>query len=122
MDRIANLFTTIENARRAKKLEVTVPCSSHLVAILEVLKQNDRIKDFKVGKGQKATIDIKIVQTPYKFQRISKLSRRLYSGSKRLPISTPYSLVIVSTPFGVMTSNEARKKKIGGELIGVVQL
>lgn len=120
MDPIANLFTTIENAQKVGKPMVVTPASKFKLAILGILKKHRFIEEYKVVSGKKPMIRIAIGPRSGHYHRVSKLSARFYVPKKRLPFSTEYRLVIVSTSAGVMESTEAQKKNLGGELIGEI--
>jgi len=119
-----NLLTQLKNAQAVKKENIKISYSNIKEKILEVLKNNDYIENFeKKGRGAKRVLDIKLkyddgrgVINGIKF--ISKPSRRLYIGYKDIkPVKRGYGLLILSTPKGVMSGKEARKMKVGGEVL-----
>jgi small subunit ribosomal protein S8 len=119
-----DLLTQLKNAQAVKKENVKVPYSKMDERILEVLKENNYIKDFdKKGKGTKRVMEIELkyhnegdVISGIKF--ISKPSRRIYVGYKDIkPVRNGYGLLVISTPKGIVTGKEARKIKVGGEML-----
>lgn len=122
MDPIGNLLTTIRNASAVKKKRVYVPYSNQKLAILKILQEKGYIKDLKkIGKAPKFKLRFEIVYKDGipKFEilkRISKPSRRIYSGYKNIKLVPP-GFYIISTSRGLITDQEAKKRKLGGELI-----
>lgn len=124
MDSIADLIVRIKNASDAEKDSVTVSYSKIKAAILEVLEKEGFVKSVaKRGKKIHKSIEVGLVYDQYGprvkgVERVSKLSRRLYSGAADLkPLKQGHGMVILTTPKGIMTDREARKQKIGGELL-----
>jgi len=127
VDSIANMFTAIKNASAVLKETVVVPHSKFKMEILKVLKKEGYIKDaIKRGKKVKKTIEISLlfrdgIPVIKNIKRISKSSCRVYSGSKDLyNFGSGRGTVILSTPKGVLTEKQARKQKIGGEVIAEI--
>lgn len=123
-DPIADLLTRIRNASMVNKHQISVPASKLKTAILEVLKKQRYISDFKTEKAKPqdnivVTIneaDSKPVFTELK--RLSKPGRRLYVGSDKIPrVKNGRGIVIISTSKGVMTGDQAKKQRLGGELL-----
>ena len=120
-DPIADLLTRIRNAVKARHSKTVVAYSKLKVAILEVLKKNNFVEDFKVIKVGSFN-QIEIVLSP-KFQelhlkRVSKPGQRIYVKKGDLkPVLSGYGIGVISTPQGVMTTSEARKSGLGGELL-----
>lgn len=119
-----NLLIQIKNAQAVKKEGIKISYSKLKEKILEVLKDNNYIEDFdKKGRGAKRILDVKLkyeddqgVIDGIKF--LSKPSRRFYIGYKDLrPVKRGYGMAILSTPKGILTGKEARKMKVGGELL-----
>lgn len=119
-----NLLTKIKNAQVVKKETIKVPYSKMDERVLEVLKENNYIKDFnRKGKGTKRIIEIELKYhnegtaiSGIKF--ISKPSRRIYIGCKDIkPVKRGYGLLIISTPKGIITGKEAKNMKVGGEML-----
>lgn len=126
-DPIADMLTRIRNAAQAKHEVVEMPSSRMKLEILNVLKnegyisQVERIEDGKQGilKVTLKYIDKKCVIKGLK--RISKPGLRVYAKSTDLPrVLSGLGIAIVSTSNGVMTDRDARKAKLGGEVIAFV--
>lgn len=120
-DPIADLLTRIRNALRARHEGTTVPYSKIKVAILEVMKKRGYIQDFKVVKTdrfQEIEIHFAEGRNDLNLKRISKPGQRLYIKRGEIkPVLHGYGIGILSTPRGVMTSDEARKAGVGGEYL-----
>jgi len=119
-----NLLTQLKNAQAVKKESIKVPYSKMDEAVLKILVKNKFVKDFeKKGRGVKKilSIDLKYNEgegaiSGIKF--ISKPSRRLYIGYKEIkPVKHGYGLLVLSTPKGILTGQEAKKMKVGGEML-----
>lgn len=126
MDRISNMLTTIKNAIRAEKPFIEVVHTSYAEKIAKVIQAKGFIKEVKVFKPEGSSFkklridfdydgtmplidDIKIVSRP---------GRRVYKSADELRrVSAGYGVQVVSTSRGVMSSEEAKKKKLGGEVI-----
>jgi len=125
MDPITNMFNQIKNALAVRKETVEIPFSKMKLKIVDILKHNGFILDFKKkGRGPKKTIRIFLKYnengTPVlsNFKRISKPGQRIYFKAKEIKkVKDGYGIAIISTPKGLMTDKEARKNKLGGEVI-----
>ncbi|NBO17363.1 MAG: 30S ribosomal protein S8 [Proteobacteria bacterium] len=127
MDTIANLLSTIKNASMVRKESIELPFSKMNESILNILKEKGFINNVKVFKHKDSVIkglhvDLKYSETEKPFiseiKRVSKPGRRIYLGSKELEIvRNGFGIGIVSTSRGLMTTDEAKKKKLGGEVI-----
>jgi len=119
-DPISDLVIRIKNAYSNNLEETFVPFSNFKLAILDVIKHNKLIDELQV-KGEKKSKQIRIVLKTSQISHIKRLSKpgkRIYVRSNEIPRPLRgMGLVIVSTPNGVISGNEARKKNIGGELI-----
>jgi len=128
MDPIANMFTTIRNGYASSKESVVVPHSKQKMEILKLLIKEGYIKGAsKRGKKIKKSIEVflqyddKGNQGILKIRRISKPSRRVYVSYKDIfSVGRGHGKVILSTPKGVITGSDARKQKVGGELVGEI--
>ncbi len=124
-DPISDMLTRIRNATMAGHLSVQVPSSKMKVAICQVLKKEGYIKDFKVEEGPSyplLTVELKYTKDRKSviqgLRRVSKPSLRKYSGYRELkPVRSGFGIQIMSTPKGVMTGREAKRLKLGGEII-----
>ena len=123
-DPIGDMIARIKNAQVRNHKRVDLPSSKFKIKILDILKAEGFIIDYKINdENNKSTIkvDLKyhsgnpVIST---FQRVSKPGRRIFSSAESLPkINNGLGIAIVSTPKGVMTDIDARKQKIGGEII-----
>ena len=126
-DPIADLLTRIRNAQAARKAEVTLGASRLKAAIVQVLKEEGYVADFRIdGDGAKRTLTIglKYYEGRPVIDRIERVSRpglRIYRGKDELPkVLGGMGTVIVSTPKGVMTDKQARSIGQGGEVLCIV--
>lgn len=123
-DPIADLLTRIRNAQMVRKETVSVPSSKVKQAIVEVLREEGYIENFKVisqeGKSV-LQIELKYYAGQPVIERIERVSRpglRVYKGSKTLPqVMNGLGVAIVTTPKGVMTDRKARAAGVGGEVL-----
>ena len=120
MDPVANMLVIIKNGYMANKVNVLVPYSKFKFDIAKVLEKQKFIG--KVSKKEnKIEVDLLYENQKPKIQemrKISKLGLRVYSKSKHIKsVRGGRGLTIISTPDGVMTGAEARKKNLGGEVI-----
>jgi len=124
-DPIGDMIARIKNAqvRNHKKLEL--PSSNFKVKIADVLKNEGFIIDYKINKKESNKADL-MINLKYNsgspvistIERISKPGRRIFSSAQSLPkINNGLGIAIISTPKGVMTDIDARKQKLGGEII-----
>ena len=123
-DPIGDMIARIKNAQSRSHKKVNLPSSNFKIKIADILKNEGFIKDFKVENiNNKATL---LLELKYHsgnpvisaFERVSKPGRRIFSSADSLPkINNGLGIAIVSTPKGVMTDIDARKQKIGGEII-----
>ena len=124
-DPIADFLIQIQNAARAGKSEVVLPFSKMKLAVANVLKQEGYLSRVeKKGKDATAMLGVELVfdenGTPnlQGTKRISKPSRRVYMGADDVqPVRYGHGLVILSTPEGILTGKQARKKGVGGEVL-----
>ncbi|MDD4953310.1 MAG: 30S ribosomal protein S8 [Candidatus Omnitrophica bacterium] len=123
-DLIADNFTMMRNAIMAHKENVDVPASGIMRSILEILKNEGYIEDFKFIEDKKqglVRIYLKyIAKKPAirNIKRISKPGLRVYATCKEvIPILRGRGVAIISTSAGVMTDKQARELGIGGEVI-----
>ena len=119
-DPIADLITRIKNAQAVSKSEVIMPYSNFKMAILSVMNKYHIIDSVEVLEDN-AFKQIKIVFGENKIchiKRLSKPGRRLYVKSDKIPRPLRgLGLIVLSTPSGVISGRDAKKMKIGGELI-----
>lgn len=126
MDPIANMFTIIRNAQAVARSEAVLPFSKIKLAIAKILEQTGYIKKVSIEKNKFKEIKIELIYQADQpkiraLNRISKPGRRVYVAADQLPIVlNKKGLAIISTSQGLMTNKEAKKKKIGGEVIGEI--
>lgn len=128
-DPIADLLTRIRNANQAKHETVMVPASKIKLDILEVIKKEGYIKSYEVVESNDAIKNI-LVTLKYTekkervikgITRISKPGLRAYAKASEMPkVFNGLGIAIVSTSNGIMTDREARKQKVGGEVMAYV--
>ena len=123
-DPIGDMIARVKNAQARNHKKVELPSSKFKVKIAEILKSEGFIKEFKVNNvDNKSTLSLDLKYhsgNPVisSFERVSKPGRRIFSSADSLPkINNGLGIAIVSTPKGVMTDIDARKQKIGGEII-----
>ena len=124
-DPLGDMLTRIRNAQQRGKSKVICPASKLRSRVLDVLKQEGYIRDYAtVQKGAaKAEIEIELKYfdgSPVirEIHRVSKPGRRIYSKLADLPrVYNGLGISILSTPRGVMSDNEARVAKVGGEVL-----
>lgn len=123
-DPVADMLTRIRNAAAVRKYEVRVPHSQLKEAVARLLKDSDFILDVKV-EGEKSTKTLALTLNGARenariteIDRISRPGARQYVGAGEIPtVKGGRGIVIVSTSKGLMTGSEARKQRLGGELI-----
>ena len=124
-DPIADMITRIRNAQLRTLNTVSIPNSKFRARILDVLKEEGYISDYKflTDKNNKGTlvVDLKYsngLPVIKEITRVSKPGRRIYTKAGSIPkIKNGLGIVIVSTSMGIMSDNDARSKNIGGEII-----
>lgn len=125
-DTIADMFTRIRNANMVKHQIVQIPSTKMSLAIVEILKEEGFIEDFKSyqeNNRKYLLLSLKYsgkYQTPviYNIERVSKPGLRVYANSTKLPrVLDNLGIAIISTSKGVMTNLKAKKLGIGGEVL-----
>jgi len=123
-DPIGDMIARVKNAQARKHKKVELPSSKFKSEIADILKNEGFIKDFKVSTEEKK--NILSLELKYhsgnpvisNFERVSKPGRRIFSSADSLPkINNGLGIAILSTPKGVMTDIDARKQKVGGEIV-----
>ena len=123
-DPIGDMIARVKNAQERNHKKVELPSSNFKAKIADILKNEGFIKDFKVNsENNKSVLSLElkyhsghpVINT---FERISKPGRRIFSSAEGLPkINNGLGIAIISTPKGVMTDIDARKQRVGGEII-----
>ena len=123
-DPIGDMIARVKNAQARNHKKVALPSSNFKTKIADILKNEGFIKDFKIDDDNKKPI--LLLELKYhsgnpvitNFERVSKPGRRIFSSADSLPkINNGLGIAIISTPKGVMTDIDARKQKVGGEII-----
>ena len=128
MSPIINMLVQIKNAQMVQKDQVLVPFSNVKFKIAQVLKEGGFVKEVerkkkKEGQGEFEYLSIDLKYDGREgvingFKIVSKPSRHMYGGVKELkPIRSGYGIAVVSTSKGIMSSKEARKLGVGGEIL-----
>ena len=124
-DPIADMITRIRNAQLRMLNTVNIPNSKFRAKILDVLKEEGYIADYKFLTEEKNKGSL-VVNLKYnnglpvikEIRRVSKPGRRIYAKADSIPkIQSGLGMVIMSTSMGIMSDNDARSKNIGGEII-----
>ena len=123
-DPIGDMIARVKNAQARNHKKVDLPSSNFKSKIADILKNEGFIKDFKItGDDKKPILSLELKYhsgNPVisNFERVSKPGRRIFSSAEGLPkINNGLGIAIVSTPKGVMTDIDARKQRVGGEII-----
>ena len=125
---IGNMLIGIKNAQAVGKENVLIPFSKIKLRILEILKDGGFIENFerRKKKGIKVEHEYLFVTLKYhdkegaitNFKLVSKPSRHMYVGVEDLkPVRSGYGMAVVSTSKGIMSSKEAKKNNLGGEML-----
>ena len=127
-DPIADLLTRIRNANAISKKAVAIPHSRMKEGIVEALKREGFIRDFEIiGEGIKRAINVFLKYGPdgekiiREIKRISKPGRRVYTAIDDIePVLGGAGIAVLSTSKGLMSDREARKARLGGEVVCTV--
>tara|TARA_X000001036_G_C20005981_1_gene532392 strand:- start:27 stop:422 length:396 start_codon:yes stop_codon:yes gene_type:complete len=123
-DPIGDMLARIKNSQLRNHKKVEMPSSNFKMKIADVLKNEGYINGFNIDKNDNK--DVLIIDLKYNsgspvisvIERVSKPGRRVFSSAQSLPkINNGLGIAIISTPKGVMTDIDARKQKVGGEII-----
>ena len=123
-DPIGDMIARIKNAQMRNHKTVELPSSNFKIKISNILKSEGYILDYKINSETNKSI--LLIYLKYHsgnpvisaIERVSKPGRRIFSRAESLPkINNGLGIAIVSTPKGVMTDIDARKQKVGGEII-----
>ncbi len=127
VDPITDMLNRIRNAQAVSKKTVLVPFSKLKFEIAKILEEEGFIKKVeKKRRKEKRVIELNLNcpkkggegKDPIKLERISRPGQRIYSGVKDInKIKKGYGVAILSTPKGIMTDREAKKKNLGGEVL-----
>ena len=124
VDPIGDMITRIRNAQLRALNNVTIPSSKFRAKILDILKQEGYIANYKISsdnKKESLLVDLKYsngLPVIKEIKRVSKPGRRIYAKAGSIEkIQNGLGVAIVSTSMGIMSDNDARTKNIGGEII-----
>lgn len=128
LDPLADMICRIKTAQQNHAEEVRIPKSKLKTAILEVLKKYGYISAYKTDKSPHQSRNIIVMLKYHKnnpviteFKRISKPGRKIYRSCQEIPQSlSGIGTIIVSTSKGVMSDKDARRRRLGGEMIGEI--
>ena len=123
-DQIADLITRIRNAIQVGKTEITAPTSKLKVAVVEGLKKDGFIKDYSVEKAHPRDILHVVICGENEIAKISEITkiskpgRRIYTSAEDIPtVKSGRGIVLISTSKGIMSGQEAKKQRLGGEIL-----
>ena len=124
-DALSDMLARIKNAQMRNQKIVDMPSSKFKSKLAEVLKSEGFIIDFKINEleNNKSQLSINLKYNSGNpvinvIERVSKPGRRVFSSAESLPkINNGLGIAILSTSKGVMTDVDARKHKLGGEII-----
>ncbi|MBR3965348.1 MAG: 30S ribosomal protein S8 [Clostridia bacterium] len=127
-DVIADMLTRIRNANDAKHSTVDIPASNMKKSIAEILTNEGYVSGYEVIEdGKQGVIRVTLKYTGKKqkvlrgIRRVSKPGLRIYAGCEDMPrVMNGLGIAIVSTSKGIMTDKQARKEKVGGEVLAFV--
>jgi small subunit ribosomal protein S8 len=127
-DPLGDFLSTLRNATRANKAIILVPHSRLKFDVAKVLQREGYLADVEVITEEKAKPKLKISlkgsgrgAAIQQIARVSKPGRRVFAGSDEIPrVLGGLGVAIVSTPKGVMAGHQARKQKLGGEVLCTV--
>ena len=125
IDPVGDMITRFRNAQLRALNNVTIPSSKFRAKILDILKQEGYIANYKISsdskKKESLLVDLKYsngLPVIKEIKRVSKPGRRIYAKAGSIAkIQNGLGLAIVSTSMGIMSDNDARTKNIGGEII-----
>ena len=124
-DPLGDMLTRIRNGQNARKSVVSSPASRFRSSVLEVLKREGYIRNYSSVDIRPGLKELKIELKDHEGQpviseieRVSRPGRRVYYGIRDLPrVYNGLGIAILSTPRGVLSDNEARTAKVGGEVL-----
>ena len=123
MDPVADVLIRIKNGYQVGKQSVAVKYSKLTLKLMKLLQDEGYIEG-TVAKEREVVILLKYIDRKPAIsgiKRVSKPSLRVYKGVSGLPfVLNGLGIAIISTPLGVMTDREARKKKVGGEVLAFI--
>lgn len=123
MDPVADALIRIKNGYQVGKVNVTVKFSKLIWKLAKLLQEEGYLSEAKQDKRE-IIVTLKYnsrIPAVTNVQRVSKPSLRVYKGAKDLPrVLNGLGMAIISTPKGLMTDRQARKLKVGGEVLALI--
>ncbi|CAI8333579.1 MAG: 30S ribosomal protein S8 [Acidimicrobiaceae bacterium] len=126
-DPVADMLTRIRNANQAMHEGVAMPSSKQKIALADLLKEEGYITDFDVSISERATGNVLSITMKYTdsrervisgIKRVSKPGLRVYTKSDKIPrVLGGLGVAVVSTSKGLMSDREARRRRMGGEIL-----
>ena len=123
-DPIGDMLARLKNSQKRNHKKIELPSSKFKMKIAEILKSEGYIIDYEVKSEQnKSNLEISLKYSSgspviSSIERVSKPGRRIFSSAESLPrVNNGLGIAIISTPKGVMTDIDARKQRVGGEII-----
>ena len=123
-DPIGDMLARLKNSQNRNHKKIELPSSKFKAKIAEILKSEGYIIDYEVkSEDNKPSLEISLKYNSgnpviSSIERVSKPGRRIFSSAESLPkVNNGLGIAIISTPKGVMTDVNARKQKVGGEII-----
>lgn len=128
MDPIADMLIRIKNAQMARAERVLIPSSKMKAQIAVILKEAGYVADVDKRKRKAKKVEHEWLDIGLRYENnlgaisgvklISKPSRHMYAGAKEIkPVQSGYGIAVLSTPNGILSSKEARKQNVGGEIL-----
>ncbi|MHB0875896.1 MAG: 30S ribosomal protein S8 [Anaerolineae bacterium] len=124
-DPIADMLTRIRNAGMVRQTHVVMPSSKLKAEIARILKEEGFIRNYEIiPDGVQPTLRVWLKYGDKKepvissLERVSRPGKRVYAGRRSIPwVMSGLGVAIVSTPLGVMTDEQARRRHVGGEIL-----
>ncbi|MCH2429482.1 MAG: 30S ribosomal protein S8 [Acidimicrobiales bacterium] len=126
-DPVADMLTRIRNANQAMHEGVKMPSSRQKVALADVLKAEGYIRGYEVSDSTTSPGKVLAIEMKYSserervisgVQRVSTPGLRVYSASNKIPrVLGGLGVAVISTSRGLMSDREARRRRIGGEVL-----
>lgn len=123
-DAIADLITRIRNAIAVGKTEIRVPASKLKIAVANKLQESNYIEKVEIEAAKPRDIIHIIINSADRnaninaIKKVSRPGRRIYVGANDIPkVKSGRGTVLISTPKGILTGQEAKKAKLGGEIL-----
>ncbi len=123
-DAVADLITRIRNAIAVGKNEIRVPTSKLKLAVAHKLQESRYIEKVEIESAQPRDILHIVINSADRsaninaIKKVSRPGRRIYVGADDIPkVKSGRGTVLISTPQGVLTGQEAKKAKLGGEIL-----